>query len=251
MNHLITVFCLISINYKLTFTESYVQESIRNGTLESFSDWYYLKLVTDALEDDNNTDPLLNDDFNIGSCRDGELYQQILDNLCTKLSVPPETFSVFSLDTLTPGIISVNMSLVPVLGLALDLVHVHLSEMPVYSPIFYICDNTYTLSLLLHDADYYHQDVNLTPDVKIFTKTILFLTFLTVSITVIIIFMFLVMVRPREEDMEDVELLVDDEYHHSENISHKFNLTLPRKVSSFCLNFRQILEQENYFALNI
>ena len=49
------------------------------------------------------------------------------------------------------------MSLVPVLGLALDLVHVHLSEMPVYSPIFYICDNTYTLSLLLHDADYYHQ----------------------------------------------------------------------------------------------
>ena len=55
------------------------------------------------------------------------------------------------------GIISVNMSLVPVLGLALDLVHVHLSEMPVYSPIFYICDNTYTLSLLLHDADYYHQ----------------------------------------------------------------------------------------------
>ena len=55
----------------------------------------------------------------------------------------------------------------------------------------------------------------------------------------------------REEDMEDVELLVDDEYHHSENISHKFNLTLPRKVSNFCLNFRQILEQENYFALNI
>ena len=37
--------------------------------MESFSDWYYLKLVTDALEDDNNTDPLLNDDFNIGSCR--------------------------------------------------------------------------------------------------------------------------------------------------------------------------------------
>ena len=34
---------------------------------------------------------------------DGELYQQFLDNLCTKLSVPAAFFSVFSLDTLSPG----------------------------------------------------------------------------------------------------------------------------------------------------
>ena len=49
------------------------------------------------------------------------------------------------------------MSLVTAPDLTLDMLHVHLSEMPVYSPIFYICDNIYTLSLLLHDADYYHQ----------------------------------------------------------------------------------------------
>ena len=47
----------------------------------------------------------------------------------------------------------------------------------------------------------------------------------------------------------DLELLVEDG-HFADN-SYKFNLTLPRKVSNFCLNFRQILEQENYFALNI
>ena len=34
---------------------------------------------------------------------DGELYQQVEDNLCSKLSVEPTTFSVFSLDTLSPG----------------------------------------------------------------------------------------------------------------------------------------------------
>ena len=48
---------------------------------------------------------------------------------------------------------------------------------------------------------------------------------------------------------EDMELLTDDE-DFSPRTTSKFNLTLPRKVSSFCLNFRQILEQENYFALN-
>ena len=34
---------------------------------------------------------------------EGELYQQIVDNLCSKLSVEPTTFSVFSLDTLSAG----------------------------------------------------------------------------------------------------------------------------------------------------
>ena len=49
------------------------------------------------------------------------------------------------------------MSLVPVAGQSRDVVHLHLSEMPLYSPMFYICDNIYTLALLLHDQDYYHQ----------------------------------------------------------------------------------------------
>ena len=61
--------------------------------------------------------------------------------------------------------------------------------------------------------------------------------------------MVLIILRTREEDQEDMEMLVDDDESVSQNL-YKFNLTLPRKVSSFCLNFRQILEQENYFALN-
>ena len=47
-----------------------------------------------------------------------------------------------------------------------------------------------------------------------------------------------------------MEMLVDDDDESVSQNLYKFNLTLPRKVSSFCLNFRQILEQENYFALN-
>ena len=49
--------------------------------------------------------------------------------------------------------ISLNVSLVwpP------PLLHLHLSEMPVYSPVFYLCSRLYTLALLLHDRDYLHQ----------------------------------------------------------------------------------------------
>ena len=52
-----------------------------------------------------------------------------------------------------------NLSLVGVAGagLAREEVHLHLAEMPLYSPVFYICDQVFTLALLLHDADYYHQ----------------------------------------------------------------------------------------------
>ena len=55
-------------------------------------------------------------------------------------------------------------------------------------------------------------------------------------------------IKSKPEKSEDLELLVDEE-NFSEN-SYKFNLTLPRKVSSFCLNLGQILEEDNYFALN-
>ena len=52
-----------------------------------------------------------------------------------------------------------NLSLVGVAGagLAREEVHLHLAEMPLYSPVFYICDQVFTLALLLHDADYYHR----------------------------------------------------------------------------------------------
>lgn len=82
-------------------------------------------------------------------------------------------------------------------------------------------------------------------------QTLLFLSFLTVSITIIIVALMLSVARSSCDNShpEDMELLTDDE-DFSPRTTSKFNLTLPRKVSSFCLNFRQILEQENYFALN-
>ena len=82
-------------------------------------------------------------------------------------------------------------------------------------------------------------------------QTLLFLSFLTVSITIIIVALMLSVARSSCNNSlhEDMELLTDDEDFSPRNTG-KFNLTLPRKVSSFCLNFRQILEQENYFALN-
>ena len=83
-------------------------------------------------------------------------------------------------------------------------------------------------------------------------QTLLFLSFLTVSITIIIVALMLSVARSSCNNSlhEDMELLTDDEDFSPRNSTGKFNLTLPRKVSSFCLNFRQILEQENYFALN-
>ena len=67
-------------------------------------------------------------------------------------------------------------------------------------------------------------------------------------ITITIVLIMFAVIKSKDEKSEDLELLVDDG-NFSEN-SYKFNLTLPRKVSSFCLNFGQILEEDNYFALN-
>ena len=82
-----------------------------------------------------------------------------------------------------------------------------------------------------------------------FIQTFLFLTFLTVAITITIVFIMFGAIKSKDDKSQDLELLVDDG-NFSEN-SYEFNLTrltLPRKV--FCLNFRQILEGDNYFALN-
>ena len=54
---------------------------------------------------------------------------------------------------LSPGIISVNMS-VSAPGSQRNSVHSGLSEMPVFSPEFLVCDHLYTLTLLLHQAEY-------------------------------------------------------------------------------------------------
>ena len=65
------------------------------------------------------------------------------------------SFVSFLLTTISPspGIISLNVSLVD----PPELIHLHLSEMPIYSPVFYLCDRVFSLTLLLHDRDYYHQ----------------------------------------------------------------------------------------------
>merc|ERR1711936_699192 len=165
---------------------------------EDYSDWYYLKLVS-ADEQDFNVSNDEDNTLMIGDCQEGELYQQIVDNICSKLSVQPSPFSVFSLDTLSTGVISLNVSLVwpP------PLLHLHLSEMPVYSPVFYLCSRLYTLALLLHDRDYLHQEVSETlPDVEIFTKTLLLLTFLTVLITVTILLIMFAVIKSKPEKSE-------------------------------------------------
>ena len=75
-------------------------------------------------------------------------------------------FKIFS----SKGIISLNVSLRD----PPEQIHLHLqeknifgsflkiffflrSEMPIYSPVFYLCDRVFTLTLLLHDRDYFHQ----------------------------------------------------------------------------------------------
>ena len=49
------------------------------------------------------------------------------------------------------------MSLQQVDGQSRYDVHISLSELPLFSPEFYICNHVYNLALLLHDADYFHQ----------------------------------------------------------------------------------------------
>ena len=80
-------------------------------------------------------------------------------------------------------------------------------------------------------------------------QTLLFLTFLTVLITITIILIMFSLMKSKDEKSPDMELLVEEE-NFREN-SYKFNLPLPRLPSKvFCLNFRQILEEDHYFALN-
>ena len=62
-------------------------------------------------------------------------------------------FISFSKIFLSKGIITLNVSLRD----PPELIHLHLSEMPIYSPVFYLCDRVFSLTLLLHDRDYYHQ----------------------------------------------------------------------------------------------
>ena len=82
-----------------------------------------------------------------------------------------------------------------------------------------------------------------------FTQTLLLLTFITVAITITIILIMFSLMKSKDDKSPDMELLVEEE-NFREN-SYKFNLPVPRLPSKvFCLNFRQILEEDHYFALN-
>ena len=39
-----------------------------------------------------------------------------------------------------------------------NIVHTGLSEMPVFSPEFLVCDHLYTLTMLLHQAEYQEEE---------------------------------------------------------------------------------------------
>ena len=98
----------------------------------SISEWYYIKLTSD--ESDH-------------SCQDNEnLTSDILENLSTKLSVPETSFLITSLDTLSAGIISTNLTLLH----PLPVLHTSLSNLQLSSPVFNICGQQFSLALLLH-----------------------------------------------------------------------------------------------------
>ena len=56
------------LHFKSPLPASDLQEEA-GASFTDESDWYYLKLVTDALEGDNNTDLYLEDDFTTGNCK--------------------------------------------------------------------------------------------------------------------------------------------------------------------------------------
>ena len=132
MKSLILILAVSQANHRFL---SALSENV-NGPEVSYSDWYYLKLTSDTTED---------------SCKDkDDLSSQILENICTKLSVPSTSFLITSLDTLSVGIISTNLSLLtPLPGL-----HTNLSNLQLSSPEFDICQQKYSLALLLHDKSH-------------------------------------------------------------------------------------------------
>ena len=139
MKSLILLLAVSQDNSK--FFPAIISESVE----VEYSDWYYLKLTSDTTED---------------SCKDkDDLSSQILENICTKLSVPSTSFLITSLDTLSAGIISTNLSLLtPLPGL-----HNNLSNLQLSSPEFDICQQKYSLALLLHDKSHlvFEDDSNL------------------------------------------------------------------------------------------
>ena len=99
----------------------------------SASDWYYIKLTSEQ---------------SVHSCQGKENpTSDLLENLSNKLSVPETSFLITSLDTLSAGIISTNLSLIhPLPGL-----HTNMSSLQLSSPVFNICGQQYSLALLLHE----------------------------------------------------------------------------------------------------
>ena len=99
----------------------------------SVSDWYYIKLTSEQPDH---------------SCQGKENpTSEMLENLSNKLSVPETSFLISSLDTLSAGIISTNLSLLnPLPGL-----HTNMSRLQLSSPVFNICGQQYSLALLLHE----------------------------------------------------------------------------------------------------
>ena len=120
----------------LIITSSQAKDDLSNylsgQEVHEQSDWYYIKLTSE--EPDH-------------SCQDKENpTSDILENLSTKLSVPKTSFLITSLETLSAGIISTNLTLLhPLPGL-----HTSLSNLQLSSPVFNICGQQFNLALLLH-----------------------------------------------------------------------------------------------------
>ena len=98
----------------------------------SASKWYYIKLTSE--EPDHR-------------CQEKEnLTFDILENLSTKLPVPETSFLIISLDIISAGIISTNLTLLH----PLPVLNASLSNLQLSSPVFNICGRQFSLVLLLN-----------------------------------------------------------------------------------------------------
>ena len=104
--------------------------------ISDMSDWFYIKLTA------ANPYQSCQDDYNPSL--------DILENLSQKLHVNQNMFVITSLDTLSAGIISTNLSLVH----PLPELHTSLSTLQLTSPEFNVCGQQFSLALILHQNNH-------------------------------------------------------------------------------------------------
>ena len=98
--------------------------------------WYYIKLTSTELE---------------ASCDvDENPAEDIKENLANKLNVSSNRFHITTLDSLTTGVITANLSL----DHLLPVFHRRLSMLQDNSPLFIVCGFQYNLAMMMHSSKF-------------------------------------------------------------------------------------------------